>query len=287
MIIPTIGIIVNTKKDKAVDLAGDMIDFLQQKSADYLVEEACGEILDCESRAASVETMKKKVDYLTIFGGDGTMLRAVGKFCGTDIPMLGINVGSLGFMTVIEAESLREAAGDLLQGDFSLEERMMLNTRVFRQGEKIYDTHGLNDAVISRGGNQKVIGMEFYIGEEFIADYQGDGMIAATPTGSTAYSLSAGGPIVNPELDVLLLTPICPHNLYIRPMMIKGNEQVKIRTHVDRGQVKISTDGKKEYDLQDGDEIIINKSKHSVKMVKFPERNFYRILREKLKLGLF
>ena len=134
--------------------------------------------------------------------------------------------------------------------------------------------------VILKNGN-------FYIGEEFIASYQGDGMIASTPTGSTAYSLSAGGPIVNPELDVILLTPICPHNLYIRPMIIKGNEKVKVSVQVKKGEIKISTDGKNECNLQDGDEIIIQKSQKSIKMVQFPERNFYRILREKLKLGLF
>ncbi len=287
MIIPVIGIIANTRKNKALRLAEDMIDFLQARSVPFLLENNCADLLNCDSRAADIQKMKNNVDCLTIFGGDGTMLRTAGKFCDTNIPLLGVNVGSLGFMAVIEANSLEEAARDLIEGEFTTTERIMLNTQVFREDEKIYDTHGLNDAVISRGRNQKVIGMEFYIGQEYIASYQGDGMIASTPTGSTAYSLSAGGPIVNPELDVILLTPICPHNLYIRPMIIKGEEEVKIIVRLKKGQVKISTDGKSEGDLQDGDEVIIKKSQNSVKMVQFPQRNFYRILREKLKLGLF
>ncbi len=285
--IPTIGIMVNTGKNKAIELGNRFLEFLQDKSVPYLVEPGSAGCYKGVNRAGSLEEVKEKVDYLFIFGGDGTLLRAAGKFCGTDIPLLGINVGSLGFMTVIEADFLYEAAEELLAGNFTITSRMMIASSVYRDGEKIYCSHGLNDAVISRGDNQNLLRLNFYIDEEFIAEYQGDGMIAATPTGSTAYSLSAGGPIINPGLEVMLLTPICPHNLYIRPMVIRSDEQVRIKPRTKSGGMRISTDGRSTCSLSNNDEIIVERSDNEVKMIHFPDRNFYRILRDKMKLGKF
>jgi len=285
--IPTFGVIVNTEKEQAVSLARRFLQFMEERSVPCLVEAGAADLLNRPDKRAELGELRAEADYAVIFGGDGTMLRTAGRFCGTDIPLLGVNAGSLGFMTVIESESLLDAADDLLSGNFSTAERMMIEAVVLREGEEIYHCHGLNDVVISRGDNQNLINLDFHIDDEFIAGYQGDGIIASTPTGSTAYSLSAGGPIINPELDVMLLTPICPHNLYIRPMVIRGEESVSVEVGIKTGYIKISTDGRCDHTLIDGDEILLKKSSYSVRMVNFPDRNFYRILREKMKLGTF
>lgn len=285
--IPDLGVIVNTEKEQAVNLARSFLQFMEDRSVPCLVESDAAVALDRPDLSGDLAELRSWSDYAIIFGGDGTMLRTAGKFCGTDIPLLGVNAGSLGFMTVIESDTLLDAAEDLISGNFSTAERMMIETVVRREGQEIYHCHGLNDAVISRGDNQNLLRLNFYIDEEFIAEYQGDGMIAATPTGSTAYSLSAGGPIINPGLEVMLLTPICPHNLYIRPMVIRSDEQVRIKPRTKSGGMRISTDGRSTCSLSNNDEIIVERSDNEVKMIHFPDRNFYRILRDKMKLGKF
>ncbi len=277
----------NIQKQKAIDLADELVNYLQDRSVSLAVEQKTASLLETSCRTTDKMEIKREADFIVIFGGDGTMLEAAGEFCDSNTPLLGINVGSLGFMAVIEAESMFEAADELLAGNYTTDARMMISARVIREGEKIFESHGLNDAVISRGNNRHLIDMDFYIGEQFIANYRGDGLIAATPTGSTAYSLSAGGPIINPELEVISLTPICPHNLYIRPMIIGGDEQVQIEPKIKSGQLRICTDGRCDFSFKNGDKVILTKSSRSVKMVQFPERNFYRILREKLKLGIY
>lgn len=284
--IPTIGVIVNTQKDKARELAGELLEYLDNKSIPYLIDSGSATVISETSRSVEMSELKDRVDFVILLGGDGTMLHTASHFCGTDIPLLGINVGSLGFMTVIEQDCFKKAVDELLAGDYEVENRMMLTAEVYRSGEQVYKSYGLNDIVISRGASFKLIGIELYINGKFISNYQGDGLLVATPTGSTAYSLSAGGPIVHPRLKVMLITPICPHNLFMRPMVIGDNDEVSVNLKIPGKKMHLSTDGRSILELQNGDQIKIRKSSQEVSLVRFPDRDFYRILREKMKVDL-
>ncbi len=263
-----------------------MLDYLDQKSVSYILEEKSSNVLLADYRTATIPELKEEIDYLILLGGDGTLLRAARYFCGTGIPLLGINVGSLGFMTVIEKNNYKKAVEKILADEFTIENRMMLTAEVYRSQKQVYKTFGLNDVVISRGASFKLIGIELYINDEFISNYEGDGLLVATPTGSTAYSLSAGGPIVHPKLKAMLITPICPHNLFMRPMVIGDDDEVMVNLKIPGKKMHISTDGRANLELQNGDKIKIKKSCQEVTLIRFPERNFYQILREKMKVDM-
>jgi len=284
--IPIIGVIINTQKDIARELAGELLEYLNSKSVPYLIESKSARALSTTSRSVEISELKERVDFIVLLGGDGTLLHTASHFCGTGIPLLGVNVGSLGFMTVIEKDCFKKAVDDLLSGDYEVENRMMLTAEVYRSGEQVYKSYGLNDVVISRGASFKLIGIEIYINGEFISNYEGDGLLVATPTGSTAYSLSAGGPIVHPRLKVMLITPICPHNLFMRPMVIGDDDEVSVNLKIPGKKMHLSTDGRSILELQNGDQIKIRKSSQEVSLVRFPDRDFYQILREKMKVDM-
>ncbi len=284
--IPIIGVIINTQKKKARKLAGELLEYFNSKSVPYLIESDSARVLPEASRSVEISELKGRVDFIVLLGGDGTLLHTASHFCGTGIPLLGINVGSLGFMTVIEKDCFKKAVDDLLAGDYEVENRMMLTAEVYRSGEQVYKSYGLNDVVISRGASFKLIGIELYINGEFISNYEGDGLLVATPTGSTAYSLSAGGPIVHPRLKVMLITPICPHNLFMRPMVIGDDDEVSVNLKIPGKKMHLSTDGRSILELQNGDQIKIRKSSQEVSLVRFPDRDFYQILREKMKVDM-
>ena len=284
--IPIIGVIINTQKEKARELAEELLEYLDSKSIPYLLESGSARVISKVSRSAEITELQEKVDFIILFGGDGTLLHTASHFCGTGIPLLGINVGSLGFMTVIEKDCFKEAVDNLLADKYEVENRMMLTAEVYRSGKQVYKSYGLNDVVISRGANFKLIGIELYINGEFISNYEGDGLLVATPTGSTAYSLSAGGPIVHPRLKVILITPICPHNLFMRPMVIGDEDEVSVNLKIPGKKMHLSTDGRSILELQNGDQIKIRKSSQEVSLVRFPGRDFYQILREKMKVDM-
>ncbi|MGM0414452.1 MAG: NAD(+)/NADH kinase [Bacillota bacterium] len=286
ILISTIGIFINIKKDEAINMAGKLINFLKKKEIDYLVESRSADCLNEKDKKANFKELREKVDFVALFGGDGTLLRAAKHFAGSDIPLLGINIGSLGFMTVIEVEAVEKAIELILKDEYETENRMMLTAEVYRNNCEVYNGFGLNDVVINRGANFNLIGIELFINNQFVSSFKGDGLIVSTPTGSTAYSLSAGGPIIHPGLEVLVITPISPHNLYIRPLVIGGDDEVLADLEVPGSNMKISIDGRCGFDLRNGDQIKIRKSPQDVTLVKFPDRNFYRILREKMRIGM-
>ena len=286
ILISTVGIFINIKKDEAIKMAGKLIDYLKENEIDYLVESRSADCLNEKERKANFKKLREKVDFVALFGGDGTLLRAARHFAGSGIPLLGINIGSLGFMTVIEVEAVEKAINLILKDEYETENRMMLTAEVYRNNCEVYNGFGLNDVVINRGANFNLIGVELFINNQFVSSFKGDGLIVSTPTGSTAYSLSAGGPIIHPGLEVLVITPISPHNLYIRPLVIGGNDEVLADLEVAGSNMKISIDGRCGFDLQNGDQVKIKKAPHDVTLVKFPERNFYRILREKMRIGM-
>ena len=233
----------------------------------------------------AVSTLEKELpsaDLLVCFGGDGTILHAARDATMHNVPILGVNLGSVGFMAELEKTELSLLAL-LGKGLHRKEERMMLDVRVVRGGKVISDNLALNDAVISNGSMARVAELDVYADGELITDFTGDGVIVATPTGSTAYSMSAGGPIVEPTSRCILVTPVCAHQLSVRAMVLDAGRKVTVQ--VPRNTKKhmfLSVDGGKAVRLTGGDKIEITKSARTTTLIRLSERSFYQIMRQKL-----
>ncbi len=224
-------------------------------------------------------------DIVVVLGGDGTFLGAARLIGNRGTPMVGINLGSLGFLTEIQEDEIDKYLPRILKGDFVVEERMKLTVHLHRHEERIAAYDVLNDAVINKGALGKIIQLETYVNGEILTTFRADGLIVATPTGSTAYNLAAGGPIVTPEFEAILITPICPFTLTNRPLVIPDNYEVKVFIKSQKGDVFLSLDGQVGLSLMEGDRIEVRKSKHPLKLIKIPEKSYFKILRSKLKWG--
>ncbi len=218
-------------------------------------------------------------DAAVVLGGDGTMLRAVKSF--GNVPILGINFGTLGYMTATEKDEAIEAVRKVLDGDYIIEERMMLSVEVFRNGEKISESKALNDGVISR--RERIVSISESFNERLVYSFSGDGIIVATPTGSTAYSLSAGGPVAPPDMKMIITTPVCPHSMHIRPVIASGDAVVKIKlSEEEENQGMLNVDGQNITPLFGGDEVRFKRASETAKLIFLEEKNFYDVLRYKL-----
>jgi NAD+ kinase len=244
------------------------------------MEERIATQLDQKDLARPDSTLKDAADLVIALGGDGTMLHAVKVMADKDIPILGVNFGGLGFLTEITQQELYSSLKDVLNGKFDIEERMMLEAKINNSSYK-----ALNDVIITKGALARVISLKVLIDSEYLTTYQGDGIIAATPTGSTAYSLSAGGPIVIPDMKTIILTPICPHTLGVRPMVIPYLSKITIVIESHGEGITLTIDGQQGVNLNFQDKVDITYAKKSIKLIKPKKRSFYEVLRTKLKWG--
>ena len=257
----------------------------------WLREEGA-EVVDLAPRPRSIGRMdshdsghmdESGVDILVALGGDGTLLGAARSAAPLGIPILGVNLGHLGFLTEVEVPDVKGALAKTLSGSFTVEKRMMIEASVLRDDQKVHEVSGLNDAVINKSGFSRMVTMDVYVGSSFVQTVPADGVIVSSPTGSTAYSLSSGGPIVNPLFECLIITPICPHTLYSRSQVISGDEEVRVVLVGCRGDVNLTVDGQIGFELRAGDAIFVRRSPHSARFIRLGSRNFYRILSEKLR----
>ncbi len=242
--------------------------------------------------AARVPTARslRDADLAIALGGDGTMLHVAREVAPRGIPLLGVNIGTLGFLSATEAGDLKRCLNSVLAGRFAVEERSMLSAEVLRGGRRIYGPDlALNEVVIRCGEQARAITLSTRSGERFVADYFGDGLIVATPTGSTAYSLAASGPIIDPSLDVTLVAPICPHALTQRPLIVPAHLPLTIRLGKRREgevpRVLVSLDGRPGCDLKLGDEVRVRRAETPLRLLLPPGRSFFEVLRRKLKWG--
>ncbi len=236
-------------------------------------------------KGVTVSTLEKELpraDLLVCFGGDGTILHAARDATMHDVPILGVNLGSVGFMAELERTEL-SLLSLLSKGVHRTEERMMLDIRVVRSGKVIHETLALNDAVISNGSMARVAELDVLADDEVVTEFTGDGVIIATPTGSTAYSMSAGGPIVEPTSSCIIVTPVCAHQLSVRAMVLGAERKVAVQ--VPRSTKKhlfLSVDGGKAIRLAGGDRVEITRSARTTTLIRLSERSFYQIMRQKL-----
>lgn len=279
--IKTIGLIINSYKEQIVQIGRQVIALLHEQAVDVL---AMGEEAEAlQISAVSAETFCNEAQLVLVIGGDGTMLRAARTVYSKEIPILGINQGYLGFLTEVEVEHLDKAIAQLLSGNYQVEHRMMLNATVYRDGICIADVNALNDMVVTKGALSRIIRTELYLDDELVERHYGDGLIFSTPTGSTGYSLSAGGPIVYPSIDVCIMAPICSHSLISRPMIFSPDHTLTVRMESVGAPAMLTVDGQNGVELQQGDLIHIKKAVHDTCLLVLEQRNFFAVLQGKLK----
>lgn len=224
-------------------------------------------------------------DFIVVMGGDGTLLSVARRYARKGVPVLGVNVGGLGFLTEVSLSELYPTMEQVLAGQFEVEERMILHAAIFRQGQAIWGENVLNDAVINKGALARIIELTTWIDGEYLTTYRADGLIISTPTGSTAYTMSAGGPIVYPTLRHVILLPICPHTLSNRPIILPETVTVAATLDKKAEDVYLTLDGQVGQALQAGDRLEVKCAPHHLKLIKSPRRSHFEILRAKLGWG--
>ncbi|HHP50577.1 MAG TPA: NAD(+)/NADH kinase [Moorella mulderi] len=281
-----IGIVANVEKPRVREVATKVIDYLEKRGVRTFLTREKAEALGCPHRGLEEREMAH-LSCLLALGGDGTLLRAARLAQGYPIPILGVNLGHLGFLAELELKDLYPALDQLLAGRYALEERMMLQVEVVRDREVTFKALGLNDAVIGKGGGtfSRLLRLRVYVGRDYLNTYPADGLIVATPTGSTAYSLSAGGPLVAPELKVMILTPICPHSLHSRPLVVPGEKEIWVKPCQKDLDTMVAVDGQQTKKLEYGEQVKVTRAEATVKLVRLKGESFYGLIRKKLLQG--
>lgn len=281
--IKTLGLVLNFYKTEVVELGKIIVEQLSVRDIQII---APGEDADALglSRLTNAQ-FAQSADAVLVVGGDGTLLRAARTVYGYHKPLLGVNKGYLGFLTEVEINELEAYLEAFLSGDFQVERRMMLTAEVYRNGQKLRELTGLNDLVITKGALARIISVEIEMDGAIVDQFLGDGVIFSTSTGSTGYSLSAGGPIVYPNFDVCILAPICPHSLSARSMIFPPESILRARLGLENFQAMLTVDGQYGMELENKDEILIRKADDYTYLVKMKDRNFFQVMRDKLKAG--
>jgi len=277
----TAGIVPRLHSEPAAHLAREMVARLAERGVQAVVEAEAGV---SGVPAAPGRELGATADLIVVLGGDGTLIHAAGLCAGREVPILGVNMGTLGFLTEFPRDRLWEALDAALSGKLQASRRLMLSAELRRDGKVLLSGAVLNDVVVSRDALSRLARLEVSVDDSEAATYEADGLIIATPTGSTAYSLSAGGPIVYPTLDAILLTPICPHALTQRPVVLPADLPIRVKL-VSRGEMFVTLDGAHGRHLQAGDEVQIRTAPHRTVLLKNPDLDPFAILRQKLRWG--
>ena len=280
-----VGIVANLDKRNAVDQAERVAEMIREGGGSVLYEDGLADLLSSSFPRFSLEEISCEIEAIVVLGGDGTMIRTFRRLARKEIPLLGINLGGLGFLTEVRLDRAGDALSDLIGDKLQLQKRNTLEGFCRRDGKDKEFFSALNDVVIGKGGLARVIQMEAFVDDQYLTSYMADGIIIATPTGSTAYSLSAQGPIISPETDVFLLNPICPHTLTNRPIIIAGKRSVRIKMITAPEGTCLTVDGQIGLPLKEGDEVIVRKGSNELHLLTAPGMSFYGILRSKLNWG--
>lgn len=283
-----IGLIASNRPSAGIAQTLEQVrDLLTSRKIEMTFSPSCARLLpDLEGKTAASEDFCNSCDLVIVIGGDGTMLSVAHSICHKNIPLLGINRGHLGFLADIPADEVVPRLSEILDGHFVEEERFMLTSEVIRDDEVIRSGNAFNDVVIQKGNIARLVQFDTYINDNFLLTQRSDGMIISTPTGSTAYALSGGGPILYPTLDALVLVPICPHTLSIRPIVVDGNSRIEIAVgnrEVDAAQ--LTCDGETLGELISGDRIRVSKKNILVRLIHPADHDHFGILRAKLNWG--
>jgi NAD+ kinase len=279
--VKTIGFIARPDKPEAVTLAGALAAGFPHRT--FLAEPHLAGPLGWVSTPDTA--IAERSELLVVLGGDGTLIHAARVLRGREVPLLGINLGSLGFMTEVPSRDAARLLQATLDGKAIISSRLKLRCRILREGKAIFEDEALNDVVLNKGAEAKIVDFDTLLEDKLIAHYKSDGLIFATPTGSTAYSLSAGGPIVHPSIDCVIVTPICPHALTQKPIVVPGDRPLRVALKSQVTDVYLSVDGQPGVLLKVGDRIEVERASTRLLLVQNPDLDYFSILREKLHWG--
>jgi NAD+ kinase len=280
-----IGIVAKPRAPGARDTLDRLIRILRRRHLRYLCDPETARLLGEPAKARELAELARSVDLLIVLGGDGTLLGVARSLTPRSVPVLGVNLGKLGFLTETALEELEGVAAQVLAGRFAVEERMMLQAQVLRGRKSIADSKLLNDVVINKSALARILELDVRIDGQFVAIYHADGLIVSTPTGSTAYSLSAGGPIVLPSMKAFCITPICPHALTNRPLVVPDSVTIQITLESESPDVYCTLDGQVGLPLQAGDRLRVRRSGTTLPLIVPHPRNYFDVLRKKLRWG--
>ena len=280
-----IAVVVGPQRPDAIDVVRELLAWCKRYNVELRSHPDLAADVGCAPFAVEDNEISADVDLVVAVGGDGTMLRAA-RLVGTrHIPVLGVNFGWLGYLTEFTLTELFVALDGVREGSFQVDERMMLEVALNRGGRLISLSRALNDAVINKAAPARIIELECRIDNYFVNTFRADGMIVATPTGSTAYSLSAGGPIVYPSLSAIVITPICPHTLSNRPVVVPGDCVVELSIKRASEDISLTIDGHEAIELHQEDQIVLRRSETRFAMLRPASRDYFEVLRTKLKWG--
>jgi NAD+ kinase len=279
-----IGLVINLRKVRGGRFLDILVEWFEQRGVKVVIPQST-ELMYIPPFGCPEIDFQEEVDLIMVLGGDGTLLGVARQVADKEIPILGVNLGQLGFLTDLEMPDLFPCLERLVEDDYEVESRMMLDAQVLREGSPVKSMIAFNDVVIAKGPISRIIRLETYVGSDYLSTYRADGIIVASPTGSTAYSLSAGGPIVNPELELMIVTPICPHTLHARPFILSDQQEIRVIMRTDTSEVMLTIDGQVGLPLQKDDIIVVRKADVYTRLVKVKKRSFSEVLRLKFRGG--
>ncbi len=281
--IKRIGIIANHRRPDAQEAIDRVHRWAEPNKWPVVFTEGLSDDPNSGPVTIAREKLQKKVDIVIAFGGDGTILSAVRSASPLEIPVLGINLGSLGFLAELGPDNLEKTLDRIKKGDYTIETRMLLFPIV--KGDCLAEPMpAFNDVVIDKGSIVRVIQLDLYVNDEFVSSYAGDGLIVATPTGSTAYSMAVGGPIIHPSLEAIIVSPIAPHTLAQRPMVFSAEDQLQI-VMASKRVASVTIDGQVACTLQHQESVVINRAPIDARLIRFSKNSYYKLLRDKLGWG--
>jgi NAD+ kinase len=285
-----VGILAKTQLRAATSHLVELGEWLGARGVEAIYESATAALIPDAGNRATMDraTLASSVDMVLVLGGDGTLLGMADRIgeAGSCIPILGVNFGNLGFLTEVTLSELYTSLDAALSGSALVEERMMLRATIVRDGSVLSQSIAANDAVVTKTARSRMIDLSVYVGGEFVTRVRADGLIIATPTGSTAYNLSAGGPIVQPTVDAMLITPIAPHTLANRPIVIPGSSTVRVEPNMEeRDEVVLTLDGQSSCRIEAGDDVSVQRAPQPLRLIKPTTRSYFEVLRTKLKWG--
>ena len=280
------ALLTNYSKDKRLVYTRMIKTYITENGGSYWIPRYISEPDKDGDQRYDFSDMPEDIECVLVLGGDGTLLQEARELLQRHIPLLGINLGTLGFLTSAEKSELPKCLDSVLDDSCSIDERMMLEGVAYHGSEKIQMNIALNDVIIARAGFSRLVELKIYVNGELLSIYNADGIIVSTPTGSTGYSLSAGGPIIFPQTDVIVITPICPHSLQARSLVVSGEDRIMIeigrRRKTQKEEAMVTFDGRSAQELETGDRIEIYKAQETTQLIRLKGRSFYQVLQNKI-----
>lgn len=288
--IKRIGLVLKPHHPEALKTVCDLTEWLSQRGIELVggpeiererIEHATG----CSVREVPNDKLAQEVDLVLVLGGDGTMIATARMVGDSEVPVLGVNFGGLGYLAEFRFEELYAALDTILAGNYRLDKRVMLSVELRRDKQTATRNRVLNDVVINKSALARIIEIEAYFNKQFVNSFRADGLIVSTPTGSTAYNLSAGGPVIFPSMNAVVITPICPFTLSNRPIVVPDDAEIELRLKTENEDVSLTLDGQVGFTLQVEDQVVIRKSDTTFNLIQPANRNYFDVLRDKLRWG--